>query len=238
MNNTQKILPSIAQLIKNLLDLTKTETSVLSLLWSHEYVQFKVKKHELNPDSGSNFSSSIKIGLTINQLSEILNLTKSSIQKAVKNLVEKEYLSRKKKGREYFYKTEPKAFDNFQINFKIYQNQLQLYFRPFNFSGSGSEIFRYIRNELAHDWRFGGWLNFQGHQKYVLGYKGKNKLTEDDLKFLNQESDGSEITSDVAKAIIGEFTVIETNKPFTSPLHLESLLLQNVWHLNSRVEVR
>ena len=228
-------LPKISELIRDLLGLSKTEANILFLLWSQEKNNYSVITHELTgDDTVPEFDSKlVKRGLSIKEFMDVLNLTQSSIQKAMKSLISKGYLARVMHNREYRYKSTSKAFETFQQRLRSYQDNLGVYFAPLLNTNNAKQAFGYIQQQIKNDWVIEGWRQYSARENYLFRWQNTHSggLQEEELEMLKRDTDGSEITDRIQQVPVGNSLHIRTGKPYTSVLHLQANIQQSLWNI-------
>ncbi|OLS16526.1 MAG: hypothetical protein HeimC3_53680 [Candidatus Heimdallarchaeota archaeon LC_3] len=230
-----KSLPKISELIRDVLNLSKTESNILFLLWSQKNNNYQIIKHELTKDDFiMEFDRKLLTkGLSIKDFMNILYLTQSSIQKAMNSLISKTYVSRVKVNKEFRYSSTSLAFLTFQKELSSFQKNFSQYLAPLLSNSNPEKAFKDISQQIRNDWVFDGWREHFGRENFLFHSKNNSSggLNKNDLEMFKRDTDGSELTDLIQQISVGNSLYFRTGKPYTSILHLQANIQQSLWNI-------
>ena len=229
-------LPSPIDLLEMTLGLTKTGSNILFLMWYLTSNDYKLLiDHDTNPGEDLVFLEDKKHGYSVNDLKRLTGLTQASIQTSLSQLLNKNFVSRSKINRTYYYSANERGFSIFQKQIQFYIKALTNMVQPFLENSNVRNSIHRIKKELENDgWLISGWQEIFGNKKFIFHKNGIKNLDKNELESFGQDNHGKEISNFVSQAnIVGSLSV-KAESPVTSPAHVESQIFNKLWTFENK----
>ena len=234
-------LPKIQRLLKKALNLSKTESDIIWILWNLKASNYKSKSF-----SKTNFGEEKlfinpkkrKKGISVKEIRDVLSLAQSTVQEALTSLFKRNYVKRERENRAYRYQTTNQLFEDFQNEISKYYSQLGNLIEPFLQHSSPTKAIKNIRKKLVHDqWTIQGWQDVGGFENFFIQKTDINiRLPESTISLLQDVSDGNSLTSNVQQIYSNNNLTLKSSDSYTSPFHLETNFLDGLWVISNLIK--